>query len=652
MRRERSVTAAVALLALACAPLLLPSTAEAAEVRAESAARRVAVGQTFTVEVTAILDDGDVKAQSPTLPVQGDAEVRGPSLFTQRRVVMHNFDVKTEKNVVATYEITPTKPGRLVLGPGAFVVDGRRLEAEALTVEVVEGPAQSARPGRSSRQSPFSFDPFAQDPFGRDPSGRQGQDPDDQDPFDLLRRRSGLSAYPEAPAELELESAPNKVGFLVARVNQPTAVVGEPIVLSIYAYGGRGAFRELSPTEPALPDFLSYPSVQTSHEQPFYRTEIQGQEFLVVKLRELVLVPLRTGKLELGSMRAVLRGRGYPSQGSPLGSAATSPPLHLAVREPPLADRPPGYRLGDVGRFELSAEVDPRELEQNGFFTVRFDLRGRGNLPASLEMPEIPGIVWGPPTVRGEVGVEDRDLVGERKIEFTARATSPGTIDLGTISLPHFDPETERYRIASAPLGSVTVAPGAAPPPNAQATPTTLEAPGKNALLAALAPRKEKVSWSPTRNVPPAWALALAAVAPGIVWLLTWLPALFAGLAQRVQKGRSRRRSTDFSALRTLERTAGRARAASELEQLLYRLIEEKTGLKARAILKEHLALKVEQAGLDATLAGELQSLLLALDAARFLSSSGAEGEASLVDRAEPVLERLSKVRSAQEKTS
>src|SRR5690606_795295 len=105
-------------------------------------------------------------------------EVSGPSIFSQRRVVMRNFDVTTENNVVATYEITPTQPGRLVLGPGSFTVDGRRLEANTLTVEVVEGPAQAAPPGRTRRRDPFGFghDPFGQDPFGQDPFGRQPTD--------------------------------------------------------------------------------------------------------------------------------------------------------------------------------------------------------------------------------------------------------------------------------------------------------------------------------------------------------------------------------------------------------------------------------------------------------------------------------------------
>ena len=634
---------------------LTHSVAEAAEVRAETGVRRVSVGETFTVELTAILDDGDGSAQDPKLPLQGAAEVAGPSLFSQRRIVMHNFDIKTENNVVATYEVTPTGPGRLVLGPGSFVVGGRRLEANALTVEVVDGPPQAPRRSRTLR-SPFGFgqDPFDQDPFGRDPSGQgspgqgsPGRDPAAQDPFDMLRRRSSLSGYPDAPPELVLQSAPNRVGFLVAKLNQTSAVIGEPIVLSIYAYGGRGAFRELSPTEPALADFLSYPSVETSHEQPFFRTEIAGQEFLVVKLREFVLIPLRTGELEIGSMRAILRGRGYPSQGSALGSAATSPPLYLSAREPPALGRPPGYRLGDVGHFDLAGQVSPREIDQNEFFSVRLELRGRGNLPSSLDMPEVPGVVWGDPTVRGEVSVENRVLVGNRVLEFTARASAPGTIELGSVVLPYFDADEGRYQVSSAPLGTIVVNPAAsaAAAPAASAAAPSAEPDGR-ALLLGLAPRATATTFRPSRSAPPLWALLPLAAGPVLVWLLFLLPALFSRLGPELARRRSKKVDVDLSALAALEKSTDRADVAGQLEQLLYRLIEAKTGLRARAILNSHLSARLEQAGLEPDLAGAVQTLLLSLESARFASRTDGGASPPLVESARSVLLRLGKAPS------
>lgn len=608
-------------------PTLSVASALASEVRIEVSSRQVAVGEAFAVEVTAVLDDGD-SAEDPKLPVQGKAQVAGPSLQSMRRMVMHNFNFRTERNLVASYEVTPTEAGRLILGPASFEVGGQRLQTEALTVEVVDAPPPGSRRSRTLRgQGPFGF----------------GFDPFSQDPFDGLRRQSGLSGYPDAPADLSLPSAPNETGFLVARLDKQTAVLGESVVLSIYAYGGRGAFRELSPTEPALADFLSYPSVETSHEQPFFRTEIAGHEFLVVKLRELVLVPLRTGELEIGSMRAILRGRGYPAKDSPLGSPAVSPMIHLSVREPPVGDRPPGYRLGDVGRFELSAEVTPREVHEQDFVSVKIQLRGRGNLPSTVEMPEVPGVAWGDPTVRGEVNVEGRELVGSRVLEYTAKLTRPGSIDLGSVSLPHFDPEANRYRDASAALGAISVLPNAASTAPAPSAPVSKAEPEGRALLLALGPRSSSSAWRRTRTSPPPWALASAAVAPGLAWLLALLPGWLAAWGRRLGRRKTKRPRLDFAGLAALEGSGEHARVAGELERTLYALIEERTGLRARAILKEHVAARLEASGMKADLAREVQTLLVTLDSARFWSSAEA-ASGSLVEAAKPIVARLVKL--------
>jgi hypothetical protein len=187
---------------------LSPGRAVAAELRTETSARQVAVGESFTVQLTATLTDGDPAAEGPTLPVRGSAQVDGPSLFTQRRVVMHNFDVRTEKNVVATYQVTPSAKGRLVIGPGTFRLGDQQLRGERFEVEVVE-----AAPSRGTRRlrgrDPFGFGP---DPFG-------------QDPFDALRRASGgVSGYADAPSDLALARAPDALGFLLARTDKSTAL--------------------------------------------------------------------------------------------------------------------------------------------------------------------------------------------------------------------------------------------------------------------------------------------------------------------------------------------------------------------------------------------------------------------------------------------
>ena len=42
----------------------------------------------------------------------------------------------------------------------------------------------------------------------------------------------------------------------------------------------------------------------------------------------------------------------------------------IVVTEPPVANRPVGYRLGDVGQFQVSALVQPRRVDEGGSVAV------------------------------------------------------------------------------------------------------------------------------------------------------------------------------------------------------------------------------------------------------------------------------------------
>ena len=74
---------------------------------------------------------------------------------------------------------------------------------------------------------------------------------------------------------------------------------GEQVTLRIYAYGGRGSFSVGFVTQPSTPDFLSYP-IEQDDLVP-HRVPIGGQVFHAAKLREVALIPLKTGQLEIDS---------------------------------------------------------------------------------------------------------------------------------------------------------------------------------------------------------------------------------------------------------------------------------------------------------------------------------------------------------------
>ncbi len=585
-----------ALLGLVAFALLWVAPASAATLRTDVSAREVEVGETITVQLTAVLDDGERSSGQPTLPVDGAAEVHGPSIRTQRRVTMRNFDVSSEESLVATFTVTPTKVGRITIGPGAFPLGGKTLRGESIVVTVRE-PNPNTQRSRGTPRDPFD-DPFF-------------------DAFDLWRGgpRRGLG-LPSAPDGLQLEHAPDATAFLHARVSKKRVVVGEPITLEIYAYGSRGAFVEVSPIEPATPGFLSYPVIETSHEQPRFQVEIDGRNFLVQKFREIVLVPIQTGTATIGSMRVVLRGNGrnYPARGSQFGLTIESVPIDIEVVEPHAAGRPDGYVPGNVGSFELSAEVTPTTLTVGEHIELRVTVRGTGNLPSTLVLPSSDALVWEKPTTKGDPSFEDGRLGGTRTFTYTAEARRAGSIELGAVRLPLYDPARGRYEVAEAKLPTLEIGPaknGAAPtastePPDAgtgraplpvrsKLTPFRAEEPGSGRDLALL-------------------ALALP-LAPLLVYgLLRLARALGARGARRARPSDKRR----LNEAKTLLANGDAAGYLRELEALLYESIERSTSLKARAVLKDHLPRELEKRGVAASLATGIGAFARELDTARF----------------------------------
>src|SRR5690606_26405396 len=290
--------------------------------------------------------------------------------------------------------------------------------------------------------------------FGPDPSDLFGDDP-----FDMLSRRLGQRGFPEAPPEYQVASAPDSVAFLRLLVNKKSVGHGEPVRLTVLAYGSRGNFREVSPNEPSFPDFLSYSVIETSHDEPTYQTSIAGQDFIVRKLREYILVPLRTGDLAIGGMAAVLQGMrgGYPTQNSPLGMKIQSADLHLNVVDTPAAGRPTGYFPGDVGSYRLSADVSPRTLTEGDFVEVVVQIAGLGQIPTKVLLPESKELTWESPKMTGGPAVRDGELQGTRVLKYALQVKTSGQVQLGEVTLPYFDHKKRAYQVARADLGVVTV---------------------------------------------------------------------------------------------------------------------------------------------------------------------------------------------------
>jgi hypothetical protein len=574
-------------------------------VQTQASGRRFEVGQTFQLEVQA-MGNGQDTPSDPKLPVPPGFEVRGPSIGTQTQVSMSGGSVTQRTGISATWLVTPTRTGTFKLGPPSVQSGGSRHVGNVVTVEIVpQGSMPRGRPGGPGFD-PFNlFDPFGgASPF---PPGLFGPSVDEPE------------ALPPVPEDLRVDQAPDPVAFLRAVISPKRPVVGEQITLKIYAYGSRGTFREANTTEPSRADFLAYSVVEGAHGEEWVRVPVGDTVFYAVKIRELALFPLHAGKVVVGPMTMTFDGNRYRSRA---GITRSTPKLELDVAEPPLAGRPPGYKLGDVGELTLDARVDPQKITAGDAVSVIAKLEGTGNIPISLNVPQRSGVDWLDPTLTEKVGPEGSVVKGYRTFSYVVKLHEPGTVELGELTLPYFDPSKRAYATLRAKLGTVSVSPN----PNAARAKLPGDAARDKAL--DLKPRKTLAPFrrSPAPFTDDARFFWLLFGTPALVGMAGVCLSLGTRLKKRLADAKAGAPRLALESLRTADEAAARdevATTASAVERSLFLAIEASAGLRARALLRDDLSRALTEAGLAEDLRRRTLSLLDACESARFTGKAG-----------------------------
>ncbi len=576
----------------------------APQIETQVDAQTLGVGQTVQLEMQ--VTSADAMPGSPELGASAGFTVRGMNASPSQTHISINGSRMDRYTLTVDWVLQAGRVGAFTIGPPTVVVGGTRYASHPIKVRVVpaaQAPPRHARP--APPQMPFGFSPF--DPW------RQlipGFDPNDRAP---------PPPQPEVVTDpkLSLDSSGGEVYFLHAALDKTTAVVGEQVTLSVYQYLDTTTASDVGADdvhEPAVAEFVKHPLVQDNQEPPLAGYASIGGRIWQVRLAfRWALFPLRTGDLVVGPMSLTLVSpRGLA------GQPRTTETLHVRVTEPAVSGRPPGYALGDVGRFALAAQVQPRELEQGGAVGVHVDLSGTGNLPSTIVPPAREGVEWLAPEVHDELGpIAGRDAYGgKRSFEFVVRVKRAGDVNLGELALPFWDPEQKRYAVARAALGSVHVTPSAAP----------AGTPDKAAeVLPGLPAARDRLEGSPTSgphidDSPLFW---LGAVAGGP--LAFGLAVVLRKAAQRIARARQGRRASPGAELRervSAARAACGGADARAADSAIGRALEAAAwahaGVNVRGAVGDEVSERLARAGVGPEAAASLATLLRECEAARF----------------------------------
>jgi hypothetical protein len=526
----------------------------APDVRLQADANVVGVGDVVHLQMSA--SSPDAMPDDPRLGATPGFTIRGQNASPSQTHMSINGVTSDRYSLTVDWVLQATRVGTFNVGPASVVVRGARVSAAPVSLRVVAAGQAPPRPRRpQGPPMPFGFSPF--DPW-RSLFPGMGPEPEPAPP-----------PQPTTDPKLALDASRGQYLFLHSAIDKTSAVVGEQVTFSAYLYVDVAAPR-IGPQqdlhEAEANDFVKHALIREDDDNlPVAGfASIGGKTWKVVLLRRWALFPLRAGDLEIGPMRLELT----LGQGS--SSTRASETLRVQVNEPPVAGRPPGYALGDVGRFALNAQVQPREATQGGAVGVHVELSGAGNLPGQVAPPARADVEWLSPEVHDKVGPTGQDgFGGTRSFDYVVRLKSAGTVDLGELRLPFWDPDKKRYEIARAGLGTVQVTPSA----TASSAPAPESLPGlpggRDRLEGGVVTRRH-LDDSPLfwvfglGGAPLAFAFSVAGRAAGRRVASAWRRRRTSPLAElqartaaaRVASAQGDARATDAAAARALEAAA------------------------------------------------------------------------------------------------
>jgi hypothetical protein len=455
--------------------------------------------------------------------------VSGPSTKTEFSWI----NGASTRAVSFSYVVQGLEVGAATIGPVTVHLGEGELVFEIVTADVV--PGSIVPQTRQRRRAPFPLDPFE----------------------DFGPRRQPTRSVRVVLRQL---------------VGDQQVVLGEPVSATIVldtTSGGVDGFEWV--TAPSYPGWWAQ-RVEPPERVTGEVVEVEGVRFNRFEVARHVLVPLRTGRLELPEVDARIGFRTSSFFSPQQVVERSTEPIVVEVSPRP---RPPEGYSGAVGNLQYQLSLEPETIDYGESTVLTVELQGNGNLPlveAPALWPECSDCESYPPEEESRVTVDDAGIHGSRSWHTTLVPRSSGEIELQPVILAVYDPVAGHYRRQTlGPLRLVVESPPETPTPIvAEESPTVDDQ----------VPVEDEPIEDDTQPGVPLWVWIVGALVIG---------AAFGGVAPLLM---IRRRRAALPPRRADERPAERAR---ELQVALERWwMNARSRAKGRALEEEMQQLRRE----------------------------------------------------------
>lgn len=390
-----------------------------------SAPAHVSVGQQFRLSYTVNSQDAsDFRAGN--IPEELDVLI-GPNTSRQSSYQIVNGHATSSSSITFTYIVAATKNGTYTIPPAHVKVDDRLISSNALTIKV-SGTAQT---------------------------GSQSQPQRDDDGAEMRDAGSRIS---------------NTDLFIKVSANKKRVHEQEPILLTYKVY----TLVSLTQLRGDMPDLKSFytQEVDLPTQKSFSIETVNGRPYKTTTWSQYVMFPQMTGKLEIPSITfegIVLQqnrnidpfeaffngGSGYIE----VKKKIVAPSIEIQVD--PLPERPAGYS-GGVGKFNISAQLDKREVKANDPVSLHIVVSGTGNLKL-IKQPvvEIPkDFDRYEPKVTDNTKLTTNGIEGSIAYDMLIVPRHQGKFEIPPVSFTYFNTSSNSYQTVTTQALTLDVAKG------------------------------------------------------------------------------------------------------------------------------------------------------------------------------------------------
>ena len=379
-----------------------------------SAPSHVAAGENFRVAYT--INTSDVEEFRMGGVQDGLEVIAGPYTSSQSSYQMINGHTSSSSSVTITYTLYAAKIGSFTVGASHALVGGKRLSSRPVKIQV-SGHAQRTN-GAPNMHG--------------------------QDSYDQPRMRSAGSAI--SGSDLFIKVSASK-----KRVHEQ-----EPILLTYKVY----TQVDLTQLEGKMPDLKGFHTqeVPLPQQKTFHTETVNGRPYKCVTWSQYVMYPQMTGRLEIPSITfkgiVVQQNRNVDPMEAFFNGGSGYVEVKKDIKAPgitlqvdPLPQRPANFS-GGVGKFNISAALDKKEVKAGEPITLRVVVGGIG----TLKLLKQPVVNFPKDFAKYDAKVTDKTRLtangveGNMVYDFLAVPRNQGSYTIPSVELTYYDTSKNAYK--------------------------------------------------------------------------------------------------------------------------------------------------------------------------------------------------------------